>query len=321
MGAGLRRARAYAHGPLERLEPVRDRLGRYFLVRLTVRTIQELSADDATHMAAGVAYYALFSIFPLMLGLTSILSFFVGSQEVRTELMGFIAQYLPGSRDLITQNVDLAFRLRGAIGIFSIIGLLWSASAVFGAISRAVNRAWDVHKDRPVYVGKPRQILMAFGVGVVFVMSVGASALLRIAGLTEETQTAMSSMASGASGRVFLQAVSFVLTLMILLVVYKFLPNTKTHWRYIWPGAVVGAVLLEVLKNLFLIYVNRFSNFENVYGSLSPVVALLLWAYVSSFILILGAELSSEYGRLRSNVERGMLLHAEGPAPPPRAVK
>ena len=301
---------ALVDGLVRRLGPVRDRFGRYFLVRLLVRTVQELSADDATHMAAGVAYYALFSIFPLLLGLTAIMSYFVDSQETQKELVGFVAQYLPGSGELITHNIDIVLRLRGAIGVFSLIGLLWSASAVFGAIARAVNRAWDVHKDWPIYVGKPRQLLMAAAVAVLFAISVGAAALLRMAGLASETDVAGSGLASETLGRLFLQAVSFVMTLAIFLVVYKFLPNTKTYWRFIWPGAILGALLFEVSKNLFLIYVNGFSNFENVYGSLAPVIALLLWVYVSSFILILGAELSSEYGRLKSGVDRGTLLHA-----------
>ena len=301
---------ALMNGLVRRLGPVADRFGRYFLVRLVVRTVQELAADDATHMAAGVAYYALFSIFPLLLGLTAVMGYFVESQETQQELVGFVAQYLPGSAELITNNIDIVLRLRGAIGVFSIIGLLWSASAVFGAVARAVNRAWDVHKDRPVYIEKPRQILMAAAVGAMFVTSVGAAALLRMAGLASETDVAGSGLTTETLGRLFLQAVSFFLTLTMFLVVYKFLPNTKTYWRFIWPGAIAGAVLFELSKNLFLIYVNNFSNFENVYGSLAPVIALLLWVYVSSFILILGAELSSEYGRIRSNVDRGTLLHA-----------
>jgi len=97
-------------------------------------------------------------------------------------------------------------------------------------------------------------------------------------------------------------------------VIYKFMPNTKTYWRYVWPGAIVGALLFEAAKSMFILYVESFSNFENVYGSLAPVIALLVWVYVSSFILILGAELSSEYGRLKNEVERGTLLHPTGRA-------
>ena len=68
-------------------------------------------------------------------------------------------------------------------------------------------------------------------------------------------------------------------------------------------------MLFELAKNLFIVYLNRFAGFENVYGSLAPVIVLLLWTYLSSLILITGAELSSEYGRLRMGIDRGTLLH------------
>ena len=303
------RARALADGVLRRFNLARERFEAYFLARLIIRTVQELSADDATHMAAGVAYYALFSLFPLLLGLTAIMSFFVESQEVQTDLTDFITDYLPGSGDLISHNLDVVVQIRGALGVFSVLGLLWSASAVFGAVARAVNRAWDVHRDRPAYIGKPRQLLMAFGVGVLFVMSMGAATVARIAADVGENDTFDVSFAVETLGSLLLQGTSFGLTVVIFLLIYKLMPNTKTYWKYVWPGAIVGAVLFEVAKNVFLVYVDSFSNFAHVYGSLAPVIALLLWVYVSSFILILGAELSSEYGRLKNNVERGTLLH------------
>ena len=286
-----------------------ERLQRILWVALIVRTAQELSADDATHMAAGIAYYVLFSLFPLLLGLTAVMSFFLESASVQAKFVEVASDYLPGSEELIYDNLDAVFRLRGALSVFAILGLLWSGSAVFGAINRAVNRAWDVHRDRPIYIGKPRQLLMALGVGTLFFASLSAASLVRAAEALPQSDIAALRLLSGAVVRFALQGTSLLLTLCIFLLIYRFMPNTKTYWRYIWPGAIVAAVLFESAKNLFLTYVDRFANFENVYGSLAPVIALLLWAYVSSFILILGAELSSEYGRLRRGVGRGVLLH------------
>ena len=315
-------AKVIASDARRRLRLAQDRVGGYFLAQLVVRTVQELKDDDASHMAAGVAYYSLFSLFPLLLGLTTIMSFFVESEEVRTDLTDFVAEYLPGSGELMTHNLDVVVRLRGALGIFSVLGLLWSASAVFGAIARAVNRAWDVHRDLPVYISMPRQILMAFGVGIVFAASLGAATVARIATRAAENDTFDVTFVFETLGRLFLQGVSFGLTLAIFLAIYKFMPNTKTYWRYIWPGAIVGALMFEAAKSMFLLYVDSFSNFENVYGSLAPVIALLVWVYVSSFILILGAELSSEYGRLKNEVERGTLLHPTGRHQlPPRSAR
>ena len=291
-----------------RLERAWAPVGRSFVVRLLTRTVQELSDDDATHLAAGVSFYALFSLFPLLLGLTALLSFFVDSGELRSDLTEFVAGFLPGSEELIDRNLDAALRLRGAIGLFSIAGLFWSSSAVFGAITRAVNRAWDIHKDRPIYISKPRQLLMAVGVGGIFALSLSALTLVRITARVPEPDLPGLGLLYDAAARVFLHGASLGLTMVIFLVLYKFLPNTKTYWKYVWVGAVIASVLFEIAKNLFLVYVEHVADFQDVYGSLAPIIALLLWAYVSSFILILGAELSSEYGRMRRGVERGRLM-------------
>ena len=291
-----------------RVDPVRNRLLRIFLIVLIVRTVQEMSDDDGTHMAAGVAYYALFSLFPLLLGLIALFSLFVEPEDIQSRLSEFAADYLPGSQDLVNSNIEV----RGALGIVAILGLLWSGSAVFGAVTRAVNRAWDVHRDRPLLVSKPRQMVMAVVVGVLFWLSFTAAGFVRLAGAFDDSDVPGLGFLVDAGGRVLLQGMSFLLMLCIFLLVYRFTPNTRTYWRYIWPGAVLAAVLFEAAKTLFIVYLNRFATFETVYGSLAPVIVLLLWAYVSSLILILGAELSSEYGRLRRGVDRGVLLHPQG---------
>ena len=294
--------------------PWRDWLAAKFVVRLLVRTVKEMSADDATHMAAGVAYYALFSIFPLLLFLIAALSLVLEPQDIRFRLTEFSAGYFPGSDRLIETNLDAVLKVRGALGVFGVLGLLWSGSAIFGAVSRAVNRAWDVQANRPFFISKPRQLGMAAGVALLFLLSLSIVAVVRA---TDQF------IAADVQGLAFLlhwltpvvlQGSSFLLTAGMFLLVYKFMPNTKTYWRYIWPGALVAAVLFELAKNLFVLYLSRFASFEDVYGTLTPVIVLSLWTYVSGLILIFGAELSSEYGRLRRGLGRGVLLHPVDPS-------
>ena len=287
------------------------RLRRIFVIELLLRTAKESAEDDVTHMAAGVAYYALFSLFPLLLGLIAILSYFLESDDIQARLTTLTAGYLPGSEQLVSDNIDAVVRLRGALSLVSVLGLLWSGSAIFGAINRAINRAWDIRTDRPMYKGKPRQMLMAAGVGVLFAISVGSATVVRTASDLTQYKVPVLTFLVQRVGQVLLQGLSFVLVFAIFLMIYKFLPNTRTYWRYIWPGALLGAVLFELAKNMFILYLER-SSFQNVYGTVTPVIVLLLWTYVSSLILLIGAEISSEYGRLKRNIARGTLLHPRG---------
>ena len=289
---------------------LRDWFGSKFLVKLLVRTFKEMSADDATHMAAGLSYYALFSIFPLLLFLIAVMSLALEPEDIREKLTVVFSGYFPGSDQLIDTNLDAIQQVQGALGAFGLLGLLWSGSAVFGGVSRSVNRAWDVpaNRDRPFFINKPRQLVMALGVGLLFLVSLGIVAVVRSIDLIIPPEAQGFSFMLHWVTPVVLQGSSFLMTMLMFMLMFKFMPNTRTYWEYIWPGAISAAVLFELAKNLFVLYLTRFAGFENTYGALTPVIVLLFWTYLSGLILIFGAELSSEYGRLRRGIERGVLL-------------
>ncbi len=292
-----------------RTRNVAKKLQRNFLLRLIARTIQEMSDDDATHMAAAMSYYALVSLFPLTLGLISVTSFFLNDAPTQKIIIDWVSSFLPGSESLVEANIEVVLEARGTIGAFALVGLFWTGSAVFGGITRSINRAWDVHQDRPLHISKARQLVMALLTGLLFLFSTSISAFLRLYERFAYLDFPYVEVLVTTSSVVILYASSFVLVLAVFLMLYKFVPNTKTYWHYIWPGALVAAALFETTKYLFIWYLNTFTNFGNVYGTLASVVVFLLWAYLSGLFLILGAELSSEYGRIRRGAERGMLLH------------
>ena len=228
------------------------------------------------------------------MGLISLLGLMLDSEDLQGNVFSFFQTYLPGSKDLLAANFNAAGNIRGFLGIVSFLGLFWSASLLFGAITRAVNRAWDIHQDRPFYIDKLRHILMAFSVAPMFLMSIGTTAALQYLGY------------DGIS--LLSRLLPFVFSLTIFLMIYKFTPNTRTYWRYIWPGALLAAVLFEISKSVFVFYLDNFANYEEVYGSLASVIVLLGWTYVSGLILIIGAEFSSEYERMKLGVERGRVV-------------
>lgn len=281
------------------------RLGRTLVARLTVRVIQELGDDDATHMAASVSYYAVLSLFPLVLGLSTIISTVANSPGRQDQVIEFIVAYLPGSEAFVGDTLASLARYNAAFGVVSFFSLLWAGSAVFGGITRAVNRAWDVENDLPFYKNKPRQLLMAAGISLLFFLSVGTTSLFRWASSFSVGGAPLEQQVGGVMTVILMEIPVLLVNFLIFATIYKFLPNTKTYWQYIWLGGIIAALLFEAGKHLFIWYLDNFADYGELYGSVASVVVLMVWAYFSAFILILGAEIASEYRRLKLAIERG----------------
>ncbi len=186
-------------------ELAETRLGRSSPVRLVARVVQELGEDDATNMAASVSYYALLSLFPLLLGLSAIVGLVGESPSRQQGMVDFVVGSLPGSEQFVQESIEGIVRFRGALGIFSIFGLMWAASAVFGSITRVVNRAWDVPRNSPFYKNKPRQMAMAIGVSILFALSVGASSFLQWATTIEIANRTAAELLGGQAVAVVLK--------------------------------------------------------------------------------------------------------------------
>ena len=288
------------------------RLDKIPLCHLVYRTAREMSDDDATHMAAGLAYYAVLSLFPLSIGLISLLGMILESEAAKTEIVGFLESYLPGSGDLLAANAAATWQVRGLLGVISFLGLFWSASLLFGAITRSVNRAWDIHQDRPFYIDKVR-LIMAFSVAPLFLMSIGATTVLHMVGSVQIPLVGEVDLLNHYGINVLTRLVPLVFTVTIFLLIFKFTPNTRTHWRYVFPGALVAGILFEVAKSIFAFYLDNFANYERVYGSLASVVIMLAWTYFYGLILIAGAEFSSELERMDHGVDRGQVVAGRHP--------
>jgi membrane protein len=286
----------------------KDRLLGIPAVHLGIRTFKEMNNDDGPHLAAGIAYYTVLSLFPLILGLLALASFFISPQMANDWMMDFFRQNLPTSTDLLEQNLNNIYRFRSVAGLASLVALFWTASNMFAAISRSVNRAWDIHHDGPFLVQKARHLTMAVATGLLMPLSVAVAASRAfiddlVPGVVEEIPFLQS-----IGSMVITSFLSFLGALVVFSLIYKYMPNTRTSWSYILPGAILAAFLFEVAKQVFIIYLNNFANYQNVYGSLASVIILLVWIYYLALILVLGAEFSSEYTRMRRGLSEGEQL-------------
>jgi membrane protein len=283
-----------------RLQRVKDRLLKIPAVQLISRTVEELGNHDAVHRAAGVAFYAILSIFPLLLGLIALFGFFLPSVNLQDELLKFVGNNIPGATDIVRQNIMGIIRLRSTLGVLSIVILFWSGSAMFRAISLAINRAWNILRGRSFFIRKAHELGMVFGTGILFLLSLAASAIISILCRALDLPAADLIIVDVGS-----RLAAFLLMLAVFLLLYKFIPNTKTYWRYVWPGALLAAILFEIARTLFVFYLENFANYQLIYGSIASIIVLLVWIYYSAFIMILGAEFTSQYGRMRCGVARG----------------
>jgi membrane protein len=284
-----------------RLERAKDRLLKIPAVQLLSRTAEGSGNHDVSQRAAGVAYYAILSIFPLLLGLIAVFGFFLPSVNLQNELLDFIGNNFPGATDFLRQNIENIVNLRGTMGVLSVVVLFWGASAMFGAINLAINRAWDIRRHRSFLKRKGSELGMVLGIGLLFLLSLGASAIISILRGVLDLSAANLIVVSMGS-----RLVAFLLILTVFLLLYKLIPNTRTCWRDVWPGALIAAFLFEIARTLFVFYLENFANYQLIYGSIASIIAVLVWIYYSAFIMILGAEFSFQYGRMRYPVTEGI---------------
>ena len=266
---------------------------RSFAFAVFVAAVKRFNEDNCVHLAASVAYYAIFSIFPLILGLVTLASFLLQSAEARDAVIAGITGLLPGSAELVRRNIELVLRERGTIGVFAMIFLLWSAKEVFGAITTSLNLAWNVKETRPFLRLTALQLALVFAVGFFLALSFAVTAVLQLLFLWE-----IPILGRGPLTRDLWNLlgglVPLVLTIIAFYFVYRFVPNIKVKAEDAWPGAIAAGLLFEIAKNAFLFYTSGFANYRLVYGSVGAVIALLFWAWVSGVILLFGAEISAQ---------------------------
>lgn len=252
--------------------------------RQVTETVRHIKRDDVTLMAAGVAYYAVLSLFPLTLMLLSVLRLFADSESARENLENFFSAYLPDSVGFVDQISGQDVGISSLAGIIGFFGLLWGGTAMISAMARSINRAFGIKEDRPFYKSRPRAVLLGLAIITAFAASLFGSTAI-------ETVSQFSVPVIGQLTwvQLFARVLPFILTFVTFALIYKVLPHTTTRWNNVLPAAIVAAVLFELAKVLFLIYVNRFASFE-IYGAMTLLVILLVWSYFSALVVLIGAE-------------------------------
>jgi membrane protein len=266
-------------------------------VKVLRKAIVGFSETRAAQAAAAMAYYAVFSLFPLLLVLVAVTGFLVTDERAHGEVVRVVTAAIPVSQDLVEGNVQRVLELRGPVGIVGLVGLLWSASGVFMVLAHNINSAWPNADPRSTLERRLLGMAMAGVLLVLLLLSLTSSTVL---GLLPRLQVPLAggiSIYETALWGVFSRVMPWLFTLLLFLALYRWVPNTGVKWKAAGLGAALAAIAWEISKNLFAWYVGSgFVSYQLVYGSLGTVVALMLWIYLSGWIALFGAHLTSAIG-------------------------
>jgi YihY family inner membrane protein len=217
---------------------------------------------------------------------------FIRRYELYGRLALVLEHYLPVREDFIMRELVGISRAYGRVSILSILLLLWSSSGVFLPIERALNRAWEVEKQRSWW----RRRLLALEMAGIFGFLTMFSTLL--VGTRRYTHAWLKTWVASSllplvefSYRALFVAAAFGITLCMFLVLFERLPNRPMSYRQAFPGALLTALLWEAARSLFT-HLLPILNYRQVYGSIGVVVALMTWVYVSSVVMLFGAQVS-----------------------------
>jgi membrane protein len=261
-------------------------------------SLHQFHENDLFTSAAAMSYFGLMALFPALL-----LMLAMGNRiTAATELLTHAVEVYPGSGKFLRETIKSMSSVGTGAIITCFIVTLWAGSWVFAVIERALNRIWGA-TSRAFWHGRALTIGMIGIVGVLLALSVLlASVVLRLrdlAGRLSPRQVAQYPLILSA-GSFFWQGVfavaSFLITATLFVIVYRFMPRAEVRLRDTLPGAIIGGLLWEVAKYVFAWTLN-YLHYDQIYGSVGAVVAVLTWSYVSSLILLFGAQLTAVFHR------------------------
>jgi membrane protein len=261
---------------------------------IVTRTAKETIADDCLGLAAQLSYYLFLALFPAILFLLALGSFFP-----LQDLTGDVVRLLQpiASREIITLLAEQMQRISeqedGGLLTFGVLAALWSSSAAMVAVTSSLNAAYDIEEGRPWW--KVR--LIAIGLTVALAVFFLLSFTLVLAGPTMAEYLGRT-LHLGAivewSWKILQWPIAFLLVSTAIGIVYYVAPDAEQDWVWISPGALVATVLWLVASLGFKVYVTRFADYNATYGAIGGVMVLMLWFYVSSLAILVGAEMNAE---------------------------
>ena len=271
--------------------------------------------DDRGHRdAAQIAFFAALSSIPLALLLIGSFGVVFEPTEIRDRILATVLDNIPLAEDdnraELERTIADSLASAGRLGVFPILLLIVAASGVMSALRHAINQAWDIESRPPLLRRKALDVALVLGAVVILVLSLSLTATRQAAAVLDDEETGGSIAAAllGAVGDVL----PFAFVVIVIVFLYRVLPMERPKVREIWPGALVAAALLAIVKGAMELYFEQLADFGALYGSLGALMALLLFLFAASNVIVFGAEFASEWARLPPDDEVRQTVRSAG---------
>ncbi|HQZ32766.1 MAG TPA: YihY/virulence factor BrkB family protein [Ilumatobacteraceae bacterium] len=264
---------------------------------VVARVRSEAKVDNVPLLSAGVAFYALLALVPAIVAIVSIYGLVADPKQVRAQMLDVLRTAPREVRELVATQLESIASSSSAstivVVVLGVLAALWSASAGIGHLVDALNVAYDEAETRGAI--RRRAMALLFTVGAILFVVVAVGVIGFLPALVARANL-------GAPGRIAIDVVRWTGLLAALLVgvavLYRYGPDREApKWRWTSPGALVAAALWLVGSLLFSLYTANFAKYNETYGSLGAVVVVMLWLFLTSLSVIIGAEVNAEMER------------------------
>jgi len=241
-------------------------------------------SKHGTRESAALSYYAIFSVFPLILLLIVVIGTTLGPAAARNQIDGALRLFLPNSTaSFLQDSIAETLELRGSFGLVAGITLLWSSLGFFSNLSSALTRTFRDPKGYNTWQSRLFGLAMMMALGVLVLASLATSLVFSLLDLVIFYQNT-SWISTGAL------IVPLSLSVAIFAFLYRFVPRRRVRWDAIWVAAFLGGGAWEGAKRVFAWYLDNLASYSLVYGSVATLIVLMLWVYLSGIIILLNAE-------------------------------
>ena len=250
------------------------------LKTLMTTTAHQISASQLMLVASSLAYTTILSIIPLLALSFAIFNAFGGLEKVYGQLMPFILQNIAeGSSDeviqLLRKFVENAHA--NALGLGGLLGLILTSMLMLSSVETAINKVWRTQISRSLF-----QRISAYWIFI----TLGPLALALILGAATSARIPLSNILPTGTGL-------FVVMALLFSAIYKWVPNCKVHTPYALVSGVLVAILWNILRQGYQLYLHHAVSYNQIYGSLGAIPILLLWIYIGWLAVLSGAALTA----------------------------